>query len=148
MTFGPTAFVDQVEKTFGNAQADLPGEGTFPSDPPTGAPVTIPPTSHGSGFLNSGVLFDPGAGPGAHIFQVTFSTPGVYSFRCIIHSNISPNSGTGAGKPSAECDGNARRAIDIHEGGEVDESAFKALVRQAVALNSSGKSRPSKEAKS
>jgi hypothetical protein len=44
--------------------------------------------------------------------------------------------------------GNARRAIDIHEGEEVDESAFKALVRQAVALNSSGKSKPSKKAKS
>lgn len=44
--------------------------------------------------------------------------------------------------------GNARRAIDIHEGEEVDESAFKALVRQAVAFNSSGKSKPSKKAKS
>ena len=41
-----------------------------------------------------------------------------------------------------------RRAIDIHEGEKVDESAFKALVRQAVALNSSGKRRPSKRAKS
>ena len=30
-----------------------------------------------------------------------------------------------------------RRAIDIHEGEEVDEAAFKALVRQAVALNTS-----------
>jgi hypothetical protein len=39
--------------------------------------------------------------------------------------------------------GNVRRAIDIHEGEEVDESAFKALVRQAVALNRSGKSKPS-----
>src|SRR5713101_8169877 len=45
-------------------------------------------------------------------------------------------------------EGNVRRAIDIHEGEEVDESAFKALVRQALALNSSGKSRPSKRAKS
>ena len=45
-------------------------------------------------------------------------------------------------------DGNVRRAIDIHEGEAVDESAFKALVRQAVALNSSGKSKPSNEAKS
>src|SRR5437773_6369373 len=45
-------------------------------------------------------------------------------------------------------DGNVRRAIDIHEGEEVDESAFKALVRQVVALNSSGKSKPSKKAKS
>ena len=38
--------------------------------------------------------------------------------------------------------GNTRRAIDIHEGEEVNASAFKALVRQAVALNSSGKSKP------
>jgi hypothetical protein len=44
--------------------------------------------------------------------------------------------------------GNVRRAIDIHEGEEVDESAFKALVREAVALNSSGKSKPSKRGKS
>ena len=49
---------------------------------------------------------------------------------------------------NSSLDGNARRAIDIHEAEEVDESAFKALVRQAVALNSSGKSKPSKKAKS
>jgi hypothetical protein len=41
-------------------------------------------------------------------------------------------------------DGNVRRAIDIHEGEDVDESAFKALVRQAIALNRSGKPKPSK----
>jgi len=45
---------------------------------------------------------------------------------------------------NSSLDGNARRAIDIHEGEEVDESAFTALVRQAVALNRSGKSKPSK----
>ncbi len=49
---------------------------------------------------------------------------------------------------NASLDGNLRRAIDIHEGEEVDAPAFKALVRQAVALNRSGKSKPSKEAKS
>jgi hypothetical protein len=49
---------------------------------------------------------------------------------------------------NASLDGNVRRAIDIHEGEEVDEPAFKALVRQAVAFNSSGKSKPSKKAKS
>jgi len=49
---------------------------------------------------------------------------------------------------NSSLDGNLRRAIDIHEGEEVDESAFKALVRQAVALNGSGKSQPSKQAKS
>ena len=45
---------------------------------------------------------------------------------------------------NSSLDGNVRRAIDIHEGEEVDESAFKALVRQAVALNRSSKSKPSK----
>jgi hypothetical protein len=49
---------------------------------------------------------------------------------------------------NSSLDGNVRRAIDIHEGEEVDESAFKALVRQAVALNGSRKSRPSKKTKS
>ncbi len=49
---------------------------------------------------------------------------------------------------NSSLEGNARRAIDIHEGEEVDGSDFKALVRQAVALNSSGKSKPSKKAKS
>jgi len=49
---------------------------------------------------------------------------------------------------NSSLDGNTRRAIDIHEGEEVNESAFKALFRQAVALNSSGKSKPSKKAKS
>ena len=39
--------------------------------------------------------------------------------------------------------GNTRRAIDIHEGEKVDATAFKALIRAAVAFNaSSGKARP------
>jgi hypothetical protein len=45
---------------------------------------------------------------------------------------------------NSSLDGNVRRAIDIHEGETVDESAFIALIRQAVALNSSGKSKRSK----
>ncbi len=49
---------------------------------------------------------------------------------------------------NSSLDGNVRRAIDIPEGEEVDEAAFKALVRQAVALNGSGKSKPAKKAKS
>ena len=36
-------------------------------------------------------------------------------------------------------DGTVRRAIDIHEGDEINESAFKNLIRAAVKLNSSGK---------
>jgi hypothetical protein len=38
---------------------------------------------------------------------------------------------------NAGLEGNARRAIDIREGGKLDERAFKALIRSAVALNSS-----------
>jgi hypothetical protein len=38
---------------------------------------------------------------------------------------------------NSSLDGNARRAIDIHEGEELDANAFKALIRAAVALNTS-----------
>jgi len=40
---------------------------------------------------------------------------------------------------NASLDGNVRRAIDIHDGESFDESAFKALIHQAIALNGSGK---------
>jgi hypothetical protein len=44
--------------------------------------------------------------------------------------------------------GNVRRAIDIPEGEKVDESAFKALIRQAIAHNHSAKSKPLKKSRS
>ena len=37
---------------------------------------------------------------------------------------------------NSSLDGKVRRAIDFHEGDEIDEEAFKALIREAVALNS------------
>jgi len=40
---------------------------------------------------------------------------------------------------NSSLEGNVRRAIDIHEGDEFDEKAFKKLVRDAVALNSAAK---------
>ena len=52
-----------------------------------------------------------------------------------------------AGLFNSSLDGNTRRAIDIHEGEEVDRSAFKALFRQAIALNT-GKAKRSRKAKS
>ena len=48
---------------------------------------------------------------------------------------------------SASVDGDVRRAIDIHVGEVVDAAAFKALIRQAVALNGSRKAKPGKKAK-
>ena len=38
---------------------------------------------------------------------------------------------------NASLDGNVRRAIDLHQGDEVDADAFKTLIRAAVALNRS-----------
>lgn len=38
---------------------------------------------------------------------------------------------------NSSLEGNARRAIDLHEGDPIDETAFKALIREAVALNES-----------
>ena len=48
---------------------------------------------------------------------------------------------------NASLEGNARRAIDIHEGGKIDEKTFKALIRAAVALNTAkrGAARPARK---
>jgi hypothetical protein len=53
-----------------------------------------------------------------------------------------------AGLFNASLDGNARRAIDIREGETIDAAAFKALVREAVAVNRAGKSTGSRKARS
>ena len=42
---------------------------------------------------------------------------------------------------NASLDGNTRRAIDLHEGDKINETAFKALIRAAVKLNTSKKTR-------
>jgi plastocyanin len=85
VTFGPTAFLDALsEKTFeGPPTEPVASEGAYPSDPP-GAVVSLSPTTHGNGFLNSGVLTDPGI-PGPKAFKVKFDTLGTYDFRCMVH---------------------------------------------------------------
>ena len=42
---------------------------------------------------------------------------------------------------NSSLEGNVRRAIDIYEGGEIDEAALKDLIRAAVALNLEGKNK-------
>jgi len=52
---------------------------------------------------------------------------------------------------NSSLEGNVRRAIDIREGDKLDERAFKALIRQAVALNESsraGKAKPAPKKRS
>lgn len=48
---------------------------------------------------------------------------------------------------NASLDGNARRAIDIAEGVTIDATAFKALIRAAIALNSGAKAKPASKVK-
>lgn len=48
---------------------------------------------------------------------------------------------------NSSLEGNARRAIDIHKGDKIDETALKSLIRAAVALNLEGKSKPSSKSK-
>ena len=43
---------------------------------------------------------------------------------------------------NSSLDGNVRRAIDIHEGETINETAFKALIRAAVSLNTESKTPP------
>ena len=45
---------------------------------------------------------------------------------------------------NSSLDGNVRRAIDIHEGEQIEANAFKALIRAAVALNTSGAKKSTK----
>jgi len=40
---------------------------------------------------------------------------------------------------NSSLEGNLRRAIDLHEGDKLNETAFKALIRDAVALNTAAK---------
>lgn len=47
-----------------------------------------------------------------------------------------------AGLFNSSLEGNARRAIDIHQGDKIDEPALKALIRAAVALNLQDKRKP------
>ena len=48
---------------------------------------------------------------------------------------------------NSSLDGNVRRAIDIHEGAKIDAGAFKALIRAAIALNTSGRKAKPRRAK-
>jgi hypothetical protein len=43
---------------------------------------------------------------------------------------------------NSSLEGNVRRAIDIHEGDKISETALKSLIRAAVALNLAGRSKP------
>ena len=97
-TFGPGAegfgtengpakgtYVGDIAANFsdkGDARAD------FPSEAPGTPPVGLSPLLHGNGFWNTGVLDAVAASPLPPNGTVTFTTPGVYAYGCLIHTNM------------------------------------------------------------
>lgn len=81
-TFGPASYVEPISQTF-HAAAFSP-KGTYPSSPPS-QPLTLSPTSHGNGFVNTGFLDRDPTTPIGPSSQIDFTTPGTYQYQCLIH---------------------------------------------------------------
>src|SRR5262249_50274385 len=60
--------------------------GALPTEQP-GTPVVHTDTSHGNGLTGSGIISDP-AGAAAKTFMAQFTTPGVFTYRCLIHATM------------------------------------------------------------
>jgi plastocyanin len=93
VTFGPKAFVvGNVAKNFfptSPASLNLGSEGVYPSDPPPAGVPSLTPTSHGIGFLNSGILSDTGVVAGLpRTFTIAFPVAGTYQYYCIVHPEM------------------------------------------------------------
>jgi plastocyanin len=56
----------------------------YPSEQPPTA-LIVDGTSHGNGFVNTGMLDDIGATPLPKSSTVTFTKPGTYQYYCIVH---------------------------------------------------------------
>ena len=86
-TFGPIngkdAYVDQLAATLIGPVIDP--RGAYPSEPPPAGVPAYTGTNHGNGFLNSGFLAGGDPVPLPTSTKVTFSTPGTYSYICLIH---------------------------------------------------------------
>lgn len=80
--FGPIPYLTPLAKSFQGGQ--FAPAGTYPSDPTQ--PLTLTPSSHGNGFVNTGVLDrDPATKQIGPSSRIDFTTPGTYHFVCLIH---------------------------------------------------------------
>ena len=84
VSFGPSSVLDALA-----ASPEPPAQTIFPSDPPPAGPPAVTATAHGDGFVNSGVLADPGTGsPLPKRFTVRFPEAGTYSYICLLHPQM------------------------------------------------------------
>jgi plastocyanin len=59
--------------------------GALPTDP--APPFVHTDTVHGNGLLGAGIVPDPGGAP-PNTFMAQFNTPGVFTYRCLIHDGM------------------------------------------------------------
>jgi hypothetical protein len=89
VTLGPRPYVEAIAARLFPPPPPpliLDPVGALPSEPP-GAKIAENRAAHGNGFLNSGILTDPGM-TGPHSFTVTFTQPGTYRLDCLIHQGM------------------------------------------------------------
>ena len=83
VAFAPEAFAKQLAQSFLGPNGIDPFT-LYPSEAP-GTALVVNGTSHGNGFVNTGMLDDDGATPLPKSQTVSFSQPGTYQYYCIVH---------------------------------------------------------------
>jgi plastocyanin len=81
--FGPEAYAQQLAQSFLGPNGIDPFT-LYPSEAP-GTALVVNGTSHGNGFVNTGMLDDVAATPLPKSATVTFTKPGTYTYYCIVH---------------------------------------------------------------
>lgn len=84
VTFGPQAYRDAIEFIGPTGVNPL---AAYPSDPPPSLPP-LTSTTHGNGFLNTGVLDNDSRTQQPNRAVITFATPGTYGYECVIHEGM------------------------------------------------------------
>ena len=83
VAFAPEAYAKELAQTF-IGPAGIDPRTAYPSEP-FGAPLVVNGTSHGNGFVNTGLLDDVAATPSPKSAVVSFAKPGTYQYYCIVH---------------------------------------------------------------